>query len=379
MKRILPKNEYPLDVETHVADLIREIPRLGFTIMKMRVNIADENNKRCKTAHIDKKMRVVINKEYFESLPPLQRIAILKHESMHVIHRHWERLVGVSQPHIKTIAQEIQINQYIENLPPDCLTVELYNLPRGLSLEEYYEELIKKAEKNPKSFWAKKGKNPLDGDADELEEIEVEPADTLCKEAEAYDKAVGKDSGDMFEKIEKVPTNYRAKIRKFMGTRPSTSKIKRTYSRRSKRFIKSPGIKKELELGDIIFLLDTSGSMSKEELGKSIDCGNKLSYLCAKLIMIQGDTEVKDVDKRRAKNVQSVEIKGRGGTDMRPLIEEAKKHGYPKVPYVMFTDGELWEWPDAKDMVNCIWIITNKRSGDEFHNMFPKVDYAVLL
>ena len=378
MARTLPKNEYPLDVETHVADLIREIPRLGFTIMKMRVKVS-EDRKYCKTAHISQKMSVTINKEYFESITPLQRIAILKHEAMHVIHRHWERLCGVSSKSCKIVAQEVQINQYIDNLPPKCLTVEMYNLPRGLSLEEYYELLLKKAEKNPVSFSKMKGENPLDEDADNIEEIEVDVADTLCKEAEAYDKAVGKDSGDMFEKIEKVPTNYKAKIRRFMGTRPSESRLKRTYSRRSKRFIRSPGIKKELELGNIIFLLDTSGSMSAKELGMSIDCGNKLSYLCAKLISIQGDTEVKDVDKRRAKNVQSVEIHGRGGTDMRPLIEEAKKYGYPKVPYVMFTDGELWEWPDDKDMKNCIWIITSKSSADEFHERFPKVDYAVLL
>jgi predicted metal-dependent peptidase len=374
----MEKNEYPLDVDNHIADLIRTLPRLGFTIMKMRVDIS-EDKKYCRSAHINEKMRVTINKEYFESISPIQRIAILKHEAMHVIHKHWQRLTEVKHKDVREIAEEIQINQHIEDLPTDTLTCEQFDLPRGLSLEEYYEELLKKKKKNPKSLKLKFDKNPLKGDADNLQEIEVEKAETLCKEAEAYDKAVGKDSGDMFEDIKIIPTNYKARVRRFMGTQPSKSKIKKTRSRYSKRYPMSPGIKKELELGNIIFILDTSGSMDKDELGQSIDCGNKLSYLCSNLIFIQGDTEVGDVDTRRAKNVQSFTVKGRGGTDMRPLIQEAKKYGYPKVPYVMFTDGELWEWPDEDDMRNCIWIITNKRSAEEFHKRFPKVEYAVML
>jgi predicted metal-dependent peptidase len=367
----------PVDIEAHTSDLIRVIPRLGFTIMKMRVEFAPKN--KCRSAHIDRNMRVKINKEYMEGIPPLQRIAILQHEAMHVIHRHWERLCGVSQPQIRQVAEEISINQYIENLPKDCLTVEMYNLDRGKSLEDYYKLLLEKAKKNPKSFQAKFDANPLKGDADNLQEVDTTEADLLCKDAEQYEKAVGKESGDMFEQIEIIPTNYRAMVRRFIGTQPSRSKIKRSFSRRSRRFAKSPGIKKELELGNAIFGLDTSGSMSKDELGQSIDVANKVAQVCAELIFIQCDTDIKDVEHRKSKKITTFEVKGRGGTELNPIFEKAKEFNYPKTPLIIFTDGELWEYPKLEDMKNSIWIFTSKKHAKQFHDLYPTVDYAVVM
>ena len=65
-----------------------------------------------------------INKEYFKTLTNKERVAVLKHESLHVSHRHFDRLLDVSQPHIATQAKEISINQYIEGLPKGCPTID---------------------------------------------------------------------------------------------------------------------------------------------------------------------------------------------------------------------------------------------------------------
>lgn len=367
----------PLDIEVTVRDLIRDIPRLGFTIMKMRVKEGRDDMKHL--ASITKDMRVTYCKPKFEALTKQERIAVMKHEAMHVIHKHWDRLVGVSNRMCRTTAEEIAINQHIKNMPKKCLFPETYDLPKGLSLEEYYTLLLAKQKDCPASFKVKFDENPLKGDGDMLEEVDVQRAENICADAEQYERSVGKDPGDIFEKIVRVPTNYQARIRSKVACQPSSTSIKRTNSRRSKRYRMSPGKKFELALGKGIFGLDTSGSMDNDELGKSIDCANKVSHLVSELIWIQCDSQVHDVSKKKNKNINEIEVHGRGGTDMRPIFDEAIKHGYPKVPLIIFTDGELYTWPTLEEMRNSVWIITNESSAKSFHQQFPSVDYAVLL
>jgi len=361
-------------VKEDLQDLIRHIPLLGFIVIKMDWSF-DEN---VPTAGITKDFKLKINKEFMMGLEKKQRVAILKHEALHVAHRHFERLQDVQYPEVAEIAREISINQYIDDLPKGCITIDMFKLDKGLSLENYYKELVKTVKKNPMKISAKGDENPLKGDCEEMKKGVTTIGDSICKDAEAYSKSIGKDAGEYLEKVEIIPTNYKAKIKKFVGSQPSATKIKRTYSRRSKRFAHSPGVKKELELGDVIFGLDTSGSMDAKELGGSIDVAKKIRHLCNNLIMIQGDTQVTEI-KKVQKNIKDLEIKGRGGTDLRPIVEKAKEFGYPKTPLVMFTDGEIWDYPSKKELKNSIWIFTNADCAKSFSQKRPGIDFAVVL
>lgn len=363
-----------LDVKSNIRDLIRQIPLLGFIVIKLKWSFSSS----VPTAGINKRCQLLINKDYFSSLTNKQRVAVLKHESLHVAHRHFERLIDVSQPDIATVAKEISINQYIEGLPDKCLTVEQYGLERNLSLEEYYKRLLEKAKKDPSCFAAQKDENPLDGDADQMGHAAAAMGDKICSDAKDYAKGIGKDTGDLYEKIQIVPTNYKAKINKLIGCQPSTTEIKKTNSRRSKRFARSPGIKKILQMGPCIMGLDTSGSMSKEELAKAIDVARKLRRKCSNVWLIQGDTEVKDINKIH-KNIRELEVKGRGGTELTPIIEKSKEFGFPKIPLIMFTDGEIWNYPPLQALKNSVWIFTNESMAKQFHQNRPGIDYAVLI
>lgn len=368
-----------LDVKSNIRDLIRQIPLLGFIVIKMKWRFSTSLDMGGNlTVGIDKRCRLLINKEYFKSLTNTQRVAVLKHESLHVAHRHFERLVDVSQPQIATIAKEVSINQYIDGLPDKCLTLEMFDLKRNQSLEEYYKQLLKKAKDNPDFLQSAFDKNPLKGDANNLGKNSVAAGDQICSDAKDYAKGIGKETGDLYEKVEIVPTNYKAKINKLIGCQPSTTEIKKTNSRRSKRFKRSPGMKKLLQLGPAIMGLDTSGSMSKLELSKAIDVAKKLRKKCSNVWLIQGDTEVKDIGKIN-KNIKELEVKGRGGTELTPIIEKAKDFGFPKVPLIMFTDGELWNYPNSKELKNSVWIFTQEKTARQFHLERPGIDFAVLI
>ena len=363
-----------LDVKSNIRDLIRQIPLLGFIIIKLKWSYSTT----VATAGISKRCKLLINKEYFSGLTNKERVAVLKHEALHVAHRHFDRLLDVSQPNIASVAKEISINQYIGGLPTGCPTVEQYGLDRHKSLEEYYKLLLEKAKQNPSGFASDKANNPLDGDADKMGHSAAAMGDKICQDAKDYAKGIGKDTSDLYEKVEIIPTNYKAKINKLIGCQPSCTEIKKTNSRRSKRFARSPGMKKVLQLGPCIMGLDTSGSMSKLELSKAVDVAKKLRKKCSNVWMIQGDTEVKDINKVK-KGIRELEVHGRGGTELEPIIDKAIEFGYPKIPLIMFTDGEIWNYPSTKKLKNSVWIFTNQAMAKQFHEKRPSIDYAVLI
>ena len=246
-----------------------------------------------------------------------------------------------------------------------------------MSLEKYYKLLVKIAEDNPDKVKKMYGKNPLKGDSKNLKK-DVKEAEEIYKEAKEYAKSIGSESNDAYEDVVIVPTNYKAKINKLINYQTSNTKLKRTNLKSSKRFKGNPGLKKALELNDIIFGLDTSGSMSKRELGMAIDAIQKFRNKCSKLTVIQGDTQVTDIDAVR-KNVNSLTIKGRGGTELTPIINKAREYGFPKVPLVMFTDGEFWDYPEEKELKNSLWIFTGESGAHKFTTRLPSVPYAVML
>ncbi len=161
-----------------------------------------------------------------------------------------------------------------------------------------------------------------------------------------------------------------------MGCQPSTTKVKRTFCRKSKRFPRSPGMKKELELGDVIVGFDTSGSMSDVELGKGIDILRKLKRKCRRVTLIQGDTEVKDVT-RIPTGIEKLKIKGRGGTELTPIVDKAREMGYPRIPLIMYTDGEVYKFPEK--LKNSVWLFTQRNTALEFKKIRPEISYALVL
>jgi|15BtaG_2_1085339.scaffolds.fasta_scaffold00074_3 predicted metal-dependent peptidase len=372
----------PFDIKKSIRSLLKKSPLLGYTIVKMKYEIITDDSI-TPTCGITKDCKLLVNKNFMSKIEPKERVAVLMHEALHVAHKHFNRLIGVSQPQIAMLAKEISINQYIEDLPGlDHPTIEKFNLPKGNSLERYYKLLLDFAENNPdKADKVDKvaENNPLKGDCKEMEKS-VAIAEKICKDAKEYAKGMeaGNVPGANIEEIEILPTNYKAKINKLISYQTSQTKLKRTNLKGSKRFKGSPGLKKSLELNDVIFGLDTSASMSKRDIGMAVDAIQKFRRKCKKLTVIQGDTKVTDVSKVK-KNIKSLLVKGRGGTELTPILYKAKEYGFPKVPLVMFTDGEVYNFPDKNKLKNSLWVFTRESSARRFSKDRQGIPYAVML
>lgn len=92
---------------------------------------------------------LLINSHGFSSYSNKEKIFILLHEIRHITDLHHMRGKGLD-PGIVNIAADIEINQQIESTiayrPADCLMPHHFDLPNGLSMEEYYNILINRDE-----------------------------------------------------------------------------------------------------------------------------------------------------------------------------------------------------------------------------------------
>ena len=86
-----------------------------------------------------------VNPAFFGKLPLKQKLAVLKHEVLHLVFRHITRSQGKISL-IYNIAADLVVNQLCSNLPPGALQVEDYEkhgLLKDETAEEYYEKLLK--------------------------------------------------------------------------------------------------------------------------------------------------------------------------------------------------------------------------------------------
>ncbi len=111
---------------------------------------------------------------------------------------------------------------------------------------------------------------------------------------------------------------------------------------------------------EVLFIVDSSGSMGGEQLGDAVK-------VCADVLSQSGITSARwmeaDVEHKRepmrvsVRDLQSIEIRGRGGTDFRPAIQQAESMN-PK-PHVVFylTDGDGPAPAEAPIGIHFIWVI----------------------
>lgn len=364
------KKKQKVDINESIRDLLKRSPLLGYIVVKMKPR---KSTMLPAGAGITRDVTLMYREDYFEKWTLRERAAVLEHEARHIAHRHFDRLLNVEHPHIAVIAKEISINQYIEDIPKGCPKPEHFNLGQGHSLEEYYKMLVDNAQEVPCAN--ARGKNPLDGDTKESPASSTQPG-AIYREAKSYAKSIGDKTGEEFEKIEPIPTNWKMKMRKMAGCQPVTTKVRKTYMRRSKRYEGQPGIRKDLGLGELIVGVDTSGSMGSDELGVIWDAIKKTRVRCSKMTLIQCDVEVKDVTNVR-RGMEYLEVKGRGGTELTPIVTKARELGFPKVPLVVFTDGEVSNFPT--NLRNSLWVFTQENTYRTFKAARPEAEASMLI
>lgn len=373
-----------------------------------------------------KRWDMLINPYFFcKKLSAPQRKAVLIHELSHITHKHPLRVpfmkISPRKRMLMNIGADMAINQFIKDLPAGCpqcppadqpapcpnelcagrcIDIKDYfdqdpktgtKIPWNAlqTMEFYYEKLIKRFEDPDKDDkdgegnaggGAETGDLPQttdehmwDGAGDEKEMLDA--TEELVKRAMvkarlSYDDLPGsvKDLLDDL-KTRRAELNYKALIMSAMKRHASGHNRKGTWTRKNKRLgFKAPGTK----VGDLPKLelhLDTSGSISVEELNEFLEIVDQFLKVGARkcnLSFFHTDLYGRQQYKM-GKKIDRSEIQS-GGTDLTKTLEDTFKRRGDLT--IIITDGcysdvqvESWMKPGSV-FPQVLWIISKGGTAD---------------
>ena len=217
---------------------------------------------------------------------------------------------------------------------------------------------------------------PAKGDSAE----DIEAAEARWQQTVASAMTMAKQAGNMPGWIEeKLEGMFRpAQVPWQRALRPFLTETVRggySYARPSRRntgsnvILPSPYIP---SLGDIVFLVDSSGSMSQDEMNLVFPELQKITitYKEAKIAVKVFDTKIRDEheftfrDFPMGPKMKAWTWKGRGGTYYRPVFDAVKKMRPKPILIVCLTDGYPQDdWPETTPCP-VVWLITER--GPDF-------------
>ena len=288
---------------------------------------------------------------------------------------------------LKIPSRGVYLKDYIElNLKPKAGT------------DYYYHKLKEAANSKPGDSRYCQNLQDLLGDEDMLDRIDHDwedfenlsesdkylmkkQVDTLLKEvADHINKGRGTIPSEMSDYInglfisELPKFNWKSYLRRFVGgsKKVYTKKLHRKYN---KRFEDNPGLKIK-QLRRIMIAVDTSGSVSQEEMVEFFQEIYHITKLGTDVVIVQSDAEVKEVSEFKVFHEGlrngKIKIKGRGGTSFTPAIDYYNEHKSEFSCMLYLTDGEA-PIPDNKAIGPMLWVISSAAGEHAADHLFPKI------
>jgi predicted metal-dependent peptidase len=181
---------------------------------------------------------------------------------------------------------------------------------------------------------------------------------------QATSKCQGHCPGHLLEAIaelNKPVVRWRELLRQYLGKHAGNQR--RTYSRRNRRRQEfgTKGISRHAA-SDVTVIVDTSGSIGKEELQQFFAEIEAISAR-SRVWLLQWDHAFQGYARYRRGDWKKLEVKGRGGTDMAAPIEWLCENGLVKDAQIMLTDG-FCNYADDKHFPLITVITTPEGSTD---------------
>lgn len=319
-----------------------------------------------------------INPDYFSDLSLEHRIGLLKHELLHISFGHLVTRDRYPNKKLFNIAADLEINQYILDsyLPDGGLKLDTFpelNLPVKAGTDEYYK-LLEQAQEDGSSESLNSLLDEMNGDSaydhmtwdefDQLSEadkklVQKQVEHQLKEVAEQTEKRCGSIPGELAELIQRLryvepaKFDWKGYLRRFVGnsTVIYTKKLRRKYN---KRYSANPGLKIKFK-NHILVGIDTSGSVSSDELKEFMNELVHMHKTGHKITIAQCDTKLNSVEEFNPK--KDLEIKGRGGTDFQPVVNHFNEKGnYTALIYL--TDGEAYNPENCPK--NTLWVLSSR-------------------
>lgn len=234
---------------------------------------------------------------------------------------------------------------------------------------EYYWRLIK--DNIPKTFMCGSGGGQFD-DHDwegkltpEQQEIYDEIRKRIVRDSYETAQGRGEISGaatELYKRVHSQTLSWKRIIRRF--AREVLSDHKETYRRPSRRTQQWPGSVRETK-SRFVLAIDASSSVSGELFSKFIEEIKRLCFVynVGKFRFVEIDADIQVDEEISPKDLRAgkIEIKGRGGTVMKPLFDKLKSER-SRTPVILFTDGHTDSFPNRYKF-SSLWVISPRGSA----------------
>lgn len=391
----------------------------GLLLMRM-IFAVDEN---VDTACTDG-TRIVFGTGFLEKISDEELDFVMMHELLHVVLQHCARGKELNQ-HLFNIACDIVINSNIlleNNMDLNSITLREYGVsmhiaPDGkegylYNAEEIYVALLDKLKNDsdeepncfifgddgdpfpfplaetkdvPRPFGDGDNESPLwddhsrwGKDEEEIKVIREKRTQDLIEVMQTVSIAADSESFDsvpiaarrMLEEIKAPQVDWRTLLQEFI----QQNNCDYTFSPPDKRFSDSdfflPDFNEtDISVQDILFMVDTSGSMSNKSINQAYSAiKDGIDQFGGRLCGWVGffDTEVLEpVEFGGEKQLDIKRANGGGGTSFHCIFDYIKKHMSDNLPIaiVILTDGYApWPSESAALGVPVLWLINNKKA-----------------
>ena len=403
-------NNTQQDVAKAGRTLMLKEPFYGYFL----VGLNKDFNKSIPTACVAKdgiNIKLVVNPEYYDKQDINTKVAILKHELLHVAFEHLGMFDSFKDKQLLNVAADLEINQYIEDtwkgetwegleivngefkgvkLPPKAGTRVYYDLLQT-ELDEYDKQCNGQGQGGDGSgdgqktdecegngngggsgeSFAEWFRGQGHGDEHSLwEEFEnmseaekkliKKQIDHQMKEvAEQVQKQRGTMPGELteyinklFEKTEAV-IDWKSYLRRF-GARASKIETKKTRKKPNIRFGSGPAIKIHPKRKTLV-AIDTSGSVGEQDLIEFFQEIEHIFKSGCEVTIMECDSYVHRTYEYKGMKQDVLRVSGRGGTSFQPVMDEVLKTPGKYMNIIYLTDGYA-PAPTKIPLVPILWV-----------------------
>ena len=378
-------------------NLVRKRPFYGVILMKLN-DMKESNTTNIMSTDGE---NIYYNKKYMEQLNEAERNFYLLHQLYHCIFMHPSRMIN-KDIKIANIAADFLVNYYIDmeknefkkagiiiNIPKDAYMIKNENDRKSLdklSFEQLYEIIYNKQKSKiqaslHENHISKENNSTLSIYGNNINLNKINNDLILPQSAEKTSSNMRRIiqesiiTNKMYgsKMIEDIPGSFLRRVTELIGTRVPWYKYLKRYlinilqddtsfdtpdkNHIYRRLILPGPYEDENKIEDIIFLIDTSGSISEEDLNNFLyQAYNVCKDFEAQGVAIFFDSIVQDVFKINKKNINKLPIYGGEGTDVNVALEYIKNEKLKYSCILVLTDG-YFNSPKTY-LRNIIWCLT---------------------
>ena len=395
------------EIAKHSKTLMFKEPFYGLFLIGLNKEINDAVQTAC-VARDGINTKLVISPTFWESIGDKCKVAVLKHELLHIAFKHLQMFDEFAEKEMLNVAADIEINQYIQDEYKDETWDGLeitnspfkeLNMPLKAGTRKYYELLMKECKNNPNGDVCKmldamkeanNGGAPGEITLEDGTKVTIKASHEFWKQFEGMDEAEKKlmekqieyqlkDVAEQVNKIrgtipgelkelidnlyvsEEAVIDWRAYLRRFNGM---ASKVytKKTRRKPNKRFYGNPALKIKQKKNTLV-AIDTSGSVSKDDLKEFLSEIHHIHKTGTQVTVVECDASIGRVYEYKGKIQEAQEVTGRGGTSYDPVLEYLQDNRDKYQNLIYLTDGECET--SIKPCKPVLWVHCSGRSVND--------------